>query len=472
MAVGAGFGTWQTDYLSFANDFAQMGIDFLDMHVYPVNRSFLDRAVEIADVADGYGKPVAMTETWLYKVRESEIDVLSFTDIFARDVFSFWTPLDMLHLQAMVELAHLKAFRFMSPFWSGYLRGYVDYDDTTKDLTPAELTALAGDAHLDAVLTGAYTATGLSYLYAIVDPPDVTAPAPPPDLAAQLTSPTSAALTWSRSSDDTGTAVYHVFRDGELITATAMLGCLDADLSEAWRYVYSVVAIDASGHASSPSSVVVTTPDTTPPTIPADVAAIAALRDSRIDITLSWSPSIDNVGVTRYHLFRGTTLADLVLIASTTATTWTTPSAPPETTFVFAVSALDTAWNDSGPSPPVAVTTPPIPDTTPPVVNVPWPTAESTVTRDLHLFASVYDAPGGLYEAPSGPAGVQFTIDGAAVGSEQTTPFFETEPFAIYRLQVDSRSLPNGEQVIQAVARDAAGNVATSAAVTVTVSNR
>ena len=471
VAVGAGFGTWQTDYLSFANDFAQTGIDFLDIHVYPVNRDFLDRAVEIADVASSYGKPAAMTETWLYKVRESELDTLSFSTIFSRDVFSFWTPLDSLHLQAMVELAHFKSFAFMSPFWSGYFRGYLDYDDTTKDLTPEELLTLKEEEQLDNILAGVYTGTGLWYLNAIIDAPDISAPIAPPDLVAQLTSPTSAALTWSQSPDDTGTAFYRVFRDQELITTTGVRSFMDADLADAQRFVYSVVAVDASGNASAPASAVVTTPDTTPPTIPGDVAAIAILQGAQIDITVTWSPSTDDVGVARYRVYRGTTPADLTLLTPTTTTELTIPSAPPETTFFLAVSAVDAAWNDSGQSLPVGVTTPPIPDTTPPVVSVPFPTDGATVTRTTFFFAVVYDLRGGLWDVPSGPAGVQFTVDSADVGPDQTVPFFENGQFAVYRLQVDTRSLPNGEAVIQAVARDAAGNVAVSDGVTVTVSN-
>ena len=61
-------------------------IDFVDMHLYPVDRAaILPRAVEIADIAASYGKQVGMTETWLYKVNEAESGLLSrFHDLQAR----------------------------------------------------------------------------------------------------------------------------------------------------------------------------------------------------------------------------------------------------------------------------------------------------------------------------------------------------------------------------------------------------
>ena len=61
-------------------------------------------------------------------------------------------------------------------------------------------------------------------------------------------------------------------------------------------------------------------------------------------------------------------------------------------------------------------------------------------------------------------AGVQFLLDGAALGSEDTT--------APYSMTWDTTTAPNGVHTIQARARDTAGNLGTSSgSVTVTVSN-
>src|SRR5207245_763294 len=63
-----------------------------------------------------------------------------------------------------------------------------------------------------------------------------------------------------------------------------------------------------------------------------------------------------------------------------------------------------------------------------------------------------------------GVAGVQFLLDGANLGAEVTA--------APYSVRWDTNTAANGTHTLSARARDAAGNTATSAAVTVTVSNQ
>jgi hypothetical protein len=59
--------------------------------------------------------------------------------------------------------------------------------------------------------------------------------------------------------------------------------------------------------------------------------------------------------------------------------------------------------------------------------------------------------------------GVQFKLDGANLGAEVTST-----PYAVVW---DSTTVTNGSHALVAVARDAAGNAATSASVVITVSN-
>ncbi len=62
-----------------------------------------------------------------------------------------------------------------------------------------------------------------------------------------------------------------------------------------------------------------------------------------------------------------------------------------------------------------------------------------------------------------GVLGVQFRLDGASIGAEDTT--------APYTISWDSRNTWNGKHALSAVARDAAGNRGVSSAVSVTVDN-
>ncbi|MES2214033.1 MAG: Ig-like domain-containing protein [Patescibacteria group bacterium] len=95
-------------------------------------------------------------------------------------------------------------------------------------------------------------------------------------------------------------------------------------------------------------------------------------------------------------------------------------------------------------------------DTTVPTVSITAPSNSATVSgSSVTVSASASDN--------IGVSGVQFKLDGALLGSEDTT--------STYGITWDSTSATNGSHTLLAVARDAAGNRATSTAITVTVSN-
>ena len=94
-------------------------------------------------------------------------------------------------------------------------------------------------------------------------------------------------------------------------------------------------------------------------------------------------------------------------------------------------------------------------DTTPPAVNLTAPATGATVTGSAIVSANATDN--------IGVVGVQFLLDGAPLGTEDTTA-----PFSI---GWNATKVPNGAHLLQARARDAANNQTTSAAVSVTVDN-
>jgi hypothetical protein len=98
---------------------------------------------------------------------------------------------------------------------------------------------------------------------------------------------------------------------------------------------------------------------------------------------------------------------------------------------------------------------PPSSDTTKPTVSVTSPVGGSTVSGSISVAATATDN--------VGVVGVQFKVDGVNVGAEDTT--------APYGVTWATTGVGNGTHSVTAVARDAAGNTTTSAAVTVTVSN-
>ncbi|HEU4331334.1 MAG TPA: PQQ-dependent sugar dehydrogenase [Lapillicoccus sp.] len=94
-------------------------------------------------------------------------------------------------------------------------------------------------------------------------------------------------------------------------------------------------------------------------------------------------------------------------------------------------------------------------DGTPPTVSISAPAASSTVTGTVTVSAAAGDN--------VGVAGVQFLVDGANLAAEDIS--------APYTVSWDSTTVADGSHTLLARARDAAGNVTTSAPVTVTVAN-
>lgn len=91
------------------------------------------------------------------------------------------------------------------------------------------------------------------------------------------------------------------------------------------------------------------TSDTTAPTTPTNLAASGTTSSST---NLSWTGSTDNVGVTGYNVYSGTTL-----LGTATGTTYTASGLTASTTYSFTVKAKDAAGNLSAASNAVSVTT-------------------------------------------------------------------------------------------------------------------
>jgi hypothetical protein len=137
--LGAGAGTWnQMDYFNSLAEIPQL--NFIDIHIYPVQRDFvLDKVPRIAEIAAKNDKGVSFGETWLYKVSKQEYNRISPVKAFARDVFSFWQPLDILFIEVIARLSHHVDAEFCSFFWMKHLYAYMDYNSQTKTLRPQQL---------------------------------------------------------------------------------------------------------------------------------------------------------------------------------------------------------------------------------------------------------------------------------------------------------------------------------------------
>jgi hypothetical protein len=138
--IGAGAGTWLPPvYLKRLA--SETDLDYLDIHIYPISRNFLvPRTVEAAEIAAKSGKGLIIGEAWLYKMRAAELGRPGAEmEMFARDSYSFWQPLDTRFIQAVSRLADAKRMGLVSFFWPQFLFGYAEYTPELDARKPAEI---------------------------------------------------------------------------------------------------------------------------------------------------------------------------------------------------------------------------------------------------------------------------------------------------------------------------------------------
>jgi chitodextrinase len=193
----------------------------------------------------------------------------------------------------------------------------------------------------------------------------IAGPAPPatdttkPTVA--VTAPAAGALVsgtvsvTANASDNIGVAGVQFTLDGSNLGAedtTAPYGVSwDSRTAPNGSHTLAAVARDAAGNRQTASGVTVSVSnDTTSPTSPTNLAAIAA---SSTQINLSWTAATDNVGVTGYRVTRNGTP-----ISTTTGTTFSDTGLASQTTYTYSVAAVDAAGNISAASAPASATTP------------------------------------------------------------------------------------------------------------------
>ncbi len=163
--LGAGSGTW--DSIEFVEIFAQNpDLDYVDLHIYPLSNgitSYLEQAVKMTNIAKVNGKKVIIGEMWLYKAAPKDlVRGEASTDIFQRDPFSFWSPLDQKMLQTVYDMAEANGIEYVSPFWSQYFFSYLEYD-SHKNKPYLQLQSQVNKDAVQNMLEGKISETGAFY---------------------------------------------------------------------------------------------------------------------------------------------------------------------------------------------------------------------------------------------------------------------------------------------------------------------
>lgn len=160
--VGSGAGNWENP--GFVQLLAEVpDLDYIDLHLYPIVRGYLQQAVKLVQIAKSHGKRVIIGEAWLYKVGSEELGRETWSEAFRRDVFSFWQPLDQKFLEAVIKFARAEGIEFLSPFWSKYFFAYLDYTGYTRWLPYTRLRKQSDKAAVRNILGGRFSQVGLYY---------------------------------------------------------------------------------------------------------------------------------------------------------------------------------------------------------------------------------------------------------------------------------------------------------------------
>ncbi|UHA76276.1 lytic polysaccharide monooxygenase [Paenibacillus sp. 481] len=189
---------------------------------------------------------------------------------------------------------------------------------------------------------------------------DNVAPTAPTGATVSNVGATGATIAWNASTDNIGVTGYRIFNGSNQIGTTN--GALVANLTgltSNTSYTITVKAIDAAGNSSAAGNAVTFTtlpvsgPDTVAPTAPNSLHVMG--RSTSTTVPLMWNASTDNVSVTGYQIFRGTTL---IATVSGSAVEYLVTGLTANTAYTFTVKAFDAAGNVSAASNVLNVTTP------------------------------------------------------------------------------------------------------------------
>jgi chitodextrinase/glucose/arabinose dehydrogenase len=252
---------------------------------------------------------------------------------------------------------------------------------------------------------------------------DIAPPSTPTNLAASNVTQTGVTLTWTASSDDVGVTGYDVYEKGILIGSSSATSFTVTGLVAGTAYSFTVKAKDATSKVSDASQAVAVTTtaaaDTQAPTAPTN---LTSANVSQTGLTLNWTASTDNVGVTGYEIYRGTDK-----IGESTTTTFAVTGLTAGTAYGFTVKAKDAAGNVSPASSTHTVTTAapaPTGDTQAPTAPANLTSANVTQTGLTLNWSAATDNVGVTgYEVYRGTTligtatGTSFTVTGLTAGT-------------------------------------------------------
>lgn len=287
------------------------------------------------------------------------------------------------------------------------------------------------------------------------NPPDTTPPVVSITAPADNATISSTTTVTASASDDVAVTKVEFYVDGTLKatdTTSAYTYSFNPASFTVGAHQLTAKAYDAAGNVATSSVIHVTVADTTPPTVSSVVAG--SITQTTATITWATNEAADSqvkYGATASYGSSTTLNTSMVTTHSVSLSGLTAG-----TTYHYQVVSKDASGNSASSTDATFTTQAPAADTTAPSVSVSAPASGATVSgKTVAVTATASDN--------VGVAGVQFKLDGANLGSEDTS--------SPYSITWDTTAVSNGSHTLTAVARDAAGNTKTATNITVTVSN-
>jgi hypothetical protein len=330
---------------------------------------------------------------------------------------------------------------------AGNVPAAVTYDSTRRVATLDPTAALEPETTYTATLSGGTTAirdTAVNPLgattWTFTTAPAVDVTPPPAPAIDPATGTYTSAQSVTMTDSEAGAVIRYTVGTGTTVpadptaTSTLYTGAINVGSSR----VIKAAAFDAAGNRSdiTQRNYTINLPDTTAPSVPTGVTATGA---STTSITVRWTGSTDNVGVTGYRVYADGVTTPTATV--TTGTSYTHTSLAVGSTHSYQVAAIDAAGNESAKTTAVSGTTTSASDGLPP----PAPTVNpATGTYTTAQSVTMSDTEAG--------AVIRYTV-----GTGTTVP---ADPTATSTQYTGAISV-NSSQVIKAAAFDAAGNRST-----------
>lgn len=238
-------------------------------------------------------------------------------------------------------------FSAANPTWAQAYNGMSDASVTSFDYW-----AVNGDDNNNKVIASTYGRGVFTGKFTGTTTTDTQAPTAPTNLSASNITETSVQLNWNASTDNVGVSNYDVYRGTTRIATVTGTNYQVNGLNSNTSYNFTVVAKDAAGNESNDSNTVnikTLPPDTTAPSAPSGLTASNTTDSSTL---LNWNASSDNVAVTTYEVYSGSSL-----IATISGTNYQVNGLSPDSNYSFSVIAVDEAGNKSDASNVVSITT-------------------------------------------------------------------------------------------------------------------